>query len=45
MKNFKDAIQVYPDALKQHGYPAPNETMQISVSKLKKVKVEVLRKH
>lgn len=31
MKNFKEAIQAYLEALKEHGEPVPIETVQIRV--------------
>ncbi len=31
MKNLKEAIQAYLEALKEHGEPVPIETVQISV--------------
>ena len=31
MKNIKEAIQAYLEALKKHGDPIPVETVQISV--------------
>lgn len=31
MKNVKEAIQAYLEALKQHGEPVPIETVQVSV--------------
>ncbi len=31
MKNVKEAIQAYLEALKQHGDPVPIETVQVSV--------------
>jgi len=31
MKNVKEAIQAYVEALKQHGEPVPIETVQIVV--------------
>jgi predicted RNase H-like HicB family nuclease len=31
MKNVKEAIQAYLDALKEHGDPVPIESVQVSV--------------
>ena len=31
MKNVKEAIQTYIEALKEHGEPVPIETVQVSV--------------
>ena len=31
MKNVKEAIQAYIEALKEHGEPVPIETVQVSV--------------
>jgi predicted RNase H-like HicB family nuclease len=31
MKNVKEAIQAYLEALKEHGEPVPIETVQVSV--------------
>ncbi len=31
MKNVKEAIQAYLEALKEHGDPVPIETVQVSV--------------
>jgi antitoxin HicB len=31
LKNVKEAIQAYIEALKEHGEPVPIETMQVSV--------------
>jgi predicted RNase H-like HicB family nuclease len=31
MKNVKEAIQAYPEALKEHGDPLPVDIVQVSV--------------